>query len=77
MMKNVAFLDGVNQVHLINGVIRIDTYVLEGKQDANPEPAEGVQLAMTPQGFLSLLGAMQHLAGKLEESGLLQRNPQQ
>ena len=72
-MKSVTFIDGVDQAHFIGGVVRLDTFVLEGQQDAAPVQKEGSQLVLTPQGFLSLLGAMQHMAEKLAEAGILQR----
>ena len=72
-MKSVAFIDGVSQVHLINGNIRLDTFVLQGQQGAEPVQEEGTQLILTPQGFLATLGAMQQLAEKLTEAGLLQK----
>ena len=72
-MKSVAFIDGVSQAHLINGNIRLDTFVLQGRQGAEPVQEEGAQLIFTPQGFLGMLGAMQQLAEKLAEAGLLQK----
>ncbi len=77
-MKPVTFIEGVSQVHFINGNIRLDTFMLQGQQDAEPQRVENAQLIFTPQGFLSALGAMQHLAEKLAEAGVLQKNqPQQ
>ena len=74
-MKNTTFIDGVSQVHFIGGLIRLDTFVLQGQQDAAPAPETTGQLLMTPEGFLSVLGAMEHLAEKLAEAGVLQKNP--
>ena len=72
-MKSVTFIDGVSQVHLINGNIRLDTFILQGKQGAETVQEENAQLVLTPQGFLAMLGAMQQLAEKLTEAGLLQK----
>ena len=72
-MKSFTFIDGVSQVHLINGNIRLDTFILQGKQGAEPVQEENAQLVLTPQGFLAMLGAMQQLAEKLTEAGLLQK----
>ena len=72
-MKDVTFIDGVSQVHFLNGNIRLDTFVLQGQQDAEPQQMENTQLVLTPQGFLSMLGAMQQLAEKLAEAGILQK----
>jgi len=72
-MKSITFIDGVSQAHLLNGNIRLDTFVLQGQQGADPVQVENAQLVFTPQGFLSMLGAMQHLADKLTEAGILQK----
>ena len=72
-MKSVTFVDGVSQVHLINGNIRLDTFVLQGQAGADPTPVENAQIILTPQGFLAMLGSMQQLAEKLTEAGLLQK----
>lgn len=72
-MKSITFIDGVSQAHLLNGNIRLDTFVLQGQQGADPVQVENAQLVFTPQGFLSMLGAMQHLADKLTEAGIIQK----
>lgn len=76
-MKTTTFIDGVSQVHFINGMIRLDTFVLQGQQGAEPVQVENAQLVLTPQGFLAMLGATQQLADKLAEAGILQKQPQQ
>ena len=72
-MKSFTFIDGVSQVHFLNGNVRLDTFVLQGQQGAEPTQVENAQLVLTPQGFLSMLGAMQQLAEKLAEAGILQK----
>ena len=72
-MKSMTFIDGVSQVHFLNGNIRLDTFVFQGQQGAEPAPVENAQLVLTPQGFLAMLGAMQQLAEKLAEAGILQK----
>ena len=72
-MKSVTFVDGVSQVHLINGNIRLDTFVLQGQPGAEPTAVDNAQIILTPQGFLGMLASMQQLAEKLTEAGLLQK----
>ena len=72
-MKTAQYIDGVGQVHFINGMIRMDMIVLEPRQgEEAPIPADAGQIVMTPQGFLTMLGSMQQLADKLAEAGIFQ-----
>ncbi len=71
-MEN-SYIDGISQIHFVNNMVRLDTFVLEPKQDAEPEQVRAGQIVMTPQGFLSALNAMQQLADRLVESGVFQK----
>ena len=72
-MKSVTFIDGVSQAHFLNGNIRLNTFILQGQQGNEASQVENAQLVLTPQGFISMLGAMQQLAEKLTEVGMLQK----
>lgn len=72
-MSEVKYIDGMAQAHFINGMIRMDTFILKPQQGAEPVPSDAGQLVMTPQGFLSMLASMQQLADKLVEAGVLQK----
>ncbi len=72
-MAKRLYIDGFNQVHFVGGMIRIDTFVLSPKPDADAVPEDAGQIVMTPQAFVGALDAMQQLAGKLAEAGVLQR----
>ena len=71
------YIDGISQVHFINGMVRMDLFTLQPQPNAEPLQDKAGQLVMTPQGFLNALGAMQQLADKLAEAGVIQRVQQQ
>ena len=72
-MQKKYYIDGIQQVHFIGGMVRMDMYQLVPQANAEPSQ-EGVgQLIMTPQGFISALGAMQQLAERLVEAGILEK----
>ena len=72
-MKMRHYIDGFSQVHFVGGMIRIDTFVLDPRQEAEAVIEDAGQLVMTPQVFVGALEAMQQLADKLAEAGVLQR----
>ena len=72
-MNKRHYIDGFSQVHFVGGMIRIDTFVLSPQPDAEAMPEDAGQLVMTPQAFVGALDAMQQLADKLAEAGVLQR----
>ena len=57
-------------------MVRLDTFVLAPVPNQEPKQENAGQIVMTPQGFLSALGAMQQLADKLVENGVLQKTGQ-
>lgn len=76
-MESPIFIDGFQQLHFIGGMVRADMFNLVPAQEGEPRQNFAGQLIMTPQGFIAALNAMQQLADKLIEAGVLQRaNPQ-
>ncbi len=75
-MKEDIYLDGIQQVHFIGGMVRMDMFLFAPQPDADPIQKDAGRLIMTPQGFLSALDAMQQLAAKLAEAGVIQKQPQ-
>ncbi len=73
---DTMYIDGISRIHFINGMVRMEAFLLEPQAEGEPAQAGAGQLIMTPQGFLSALGAMQQLAQRLEESGVIQRTGQ-
>lgn len=74
-MKKI-YIDGFNNVHFINNVIRINMYTIEPQENGEPTQENAGQLILSPQGFVESLNAMQQLADRLTEAGILQREEQ-
>ncbi len=68
---NNTYIDGISQIHFLNNMVRMDTFVLAPASGEEPRQEKTGQIVMTPQGFLSALGAMQQLADRLVEAGVL------
>ncbi len=75
-MPSTIYADGFSQVHFTGGMVRMDAYVLGFREGQNPAAEEGCRIVMTPQAFVDALGAMQQLAARLAEAGILQPAPQ-
>lgn len=75
-MSSEQYIDGLKQIHFVAGMVRMDTFVLEPKDDGEPDQTPAARLLMTPQGFVGMLGAMQQMADKLVEAGVLQKTQQ-
>ena len=73
-MRSEQFIDGFQQVHFLGGMVRIDTFRLTPQQDAEPLQELAGQIIMTPQGFVTALNALQQLADKLIDVGILKNN---
>ncbi|MBI1209608.1 MAG: hypothetical protein GC191_20285 [Azospirillum sp.] len=70
------FIDGVERIGFGRGVVRIDFYGLSSTlfgEDKQPLPEFRQRLVMSPEGFLDTLAAMQGLATKLQEAGMMPR----
>jgi hypothetical protein len=71
-----TFADGIGRIGFSEGMVRIEL-VSVGLQDkdgkAVREPCH--RLVMTPQGFMQAVQAQLNLIRKLEEAGLVRRNP--
>ncbi len=68
-----VYIDGFENIHFINGMIRIDTFSYVPSEDGqiNSEPVE--RIIMTPESFINALDSMQKLAEKLVEAGVLKK----
>jgi hypothetical protein len=72
------YADGVANVALLQGMIRIDFATLsltEKDEDGNPQVLPGHRVIMTPQGFVKAFGTMERVMGKLVETGVV-RDPE-
>ena len=72
-MDNKCYIDGVQHVHYLGGMVRLDLFRLAPQANSEPLQESAGQLIMTPQGLVSMLNAMQQLAEKLTEAGVLQK----
>ena len=74
--ENEVFVDGIGEIGLVGGVVRIDLVSLSTQQrDAEGKPAMVFRerLVMPPEGFLRTFTAMQNLLTRLEEAGVVKR----
>jgi hypothetical protein len=71
------YADGIGGISLTEGMVRIELVSLlpNAVEPNRPTPEVRQRLIMTPQGFLQAHAAMQNLLEKLEEAGIVQRNP--
>ena len=73
------FADGIGEITLAGGMVRMDLVSLTGKQgdDGNEPRLEPTRrIVMPPDGFLRSFGAMENLVKQLVDAGLVKpRNP--
>jgi hypothetical protein len=78
-MTNEVFADGVSEVNIAGGIVRINFVSLSATlKDEKGAPVRELRqrIVITPQGVLELHGAMQQVIEKLISSGVLQRRPE-
>lgn len=74
------FADGIGEISLSNGMVRIDliTYLTSQKtKDQPPEVAVRQRVVMPPDGFLRSFGAMENLVKQLIDAGLVKPRNQE
>ncbi len=74
MDRNEVFADGMGEITLSGGMVRIDLVTLssEHKDDqGRPQLAVKQRIIMPPDGFLRSFSAMEDLVKKLMEAGLV------
>lgn len=73
------FADGIGEITLAGGMVRMDLVSLTGKQgDDNDKPRLEAtrRIIMPPDGFLRSFGAMENLVKQLVDAGIVkQREP--
>ena len=70
------FADGIGEITLAGGMVRMDLVSLTGKQgDEGNEPRleASRRIVMPPDGFLRSFGAMENLVKQLVEAGLVKQ----
>ncbi len=74
--QNQIFVDGVFNVGIQDGAVRVDFYQHSPTQkdsEGNPARQFAQRLILSPQGFLQSYSALDQLVKQLEERGLVQR----
>ena len=70
------FADGIGEITLAGGMVRMDLVSLTGKQgeDGNePRLEASRRIVMPPDGFLRSFGAMENLVKQLVDAGLVKQ----
>lgn len=73
-VQKETYADGLAQIHMIEGMVRLDFMRLQPGQDGKapiPQPTERV--IMNPQAFLRTFQAMQQMLDKFVEAGILKK----
>jgi len=71
---NHTFVDGVGDIRLRDGVIRMDLLALSPTrrdQEGNPVPQFVDQVVMSPRAFLRMVSALGDTVRQMQEKGLL------
>lgn len=78
MFENVqrVFVDGINHINFINGMIRINMgVVVPGpEEDSDPSFKETHQLIIPLNSFLNAFESQKQLIEQLEENGIISKN---
>ncbi len=72
-MKQGQYVNGFQQIHFIDGMVRLDMFVLVPREDGDPIRDNAGHLLMTPASFVSSVNTMLQFVDRLVEAGLLQR----
>lgn len=70
------FADGVGEITLSGGMVRMDLFTITGKseEDENrPEIRVNQRIVLPPEGFLRSFGAMEDLVKKLVDAGIIKK----
>lgn len=71
---NHTFIDGVGDIRLRDGVIRMDLLALSPTrrdQEGNPVPQFVDQMVMSPQAFLRMVSALGDTLKQMQDKGML------
>ena len=73
-MEREVFADGIGEITLSGGMVRIDLVSMVGTQKDKDQPAQlehRQRIVMPPDGFLRSFSAMENLVKQLIEAGLV------
>lgn len=74
--SNFVYSDGITNVSLSGGVIRIEWYAVAGSppvEGQTPEREVVQTMVMSPQGFLETAGSFNNLLQQMDQAGMLRR----
>lgn len=74
--KKEIYVDGVEKIHFLGGLVRIDLGTLQ-PNEADPEQPNMTfteRVITTPEGFLRIYNSIQQLAEHLLKQGVLKKN---
>jgi hypothetical protein len=74
MEQNEVFADGIGEITLAGGMVRMDLVTLVGNQNDKENPPKLQfcrRVVMPPDGFLRSFSAMENLVKQLIEAGLV------
>ncbi|MEQ8222963.1 MAG: hypothetical protein ABRQ37_11725 [Candidatus Eremiobacterota bacterium] len=74
-MKPEKYVDGVEKIHFLGGLVRIDFGTLQPNADKPDQPALefSERLITTPEGFLRIYNSIQQMAEHLIKQGVLKK----
>lgn len=73
-MANQTYIDGIGEVRLTEGIVRMDLLALSPTQrddDGRPVPEFVKQIVMSPQGFMRMVQALRSTLQQMQEKGIL------
>lgn len=73
MTINNQFVDNINNIVLIDGVIRMDLITLSRGTQEKPQAVTSGQLCMTTRAFLRAYQQMTEVLADLEKQGLIKK----
>ena len=81
MSSRDIFADGIGEITLSGGMVRMDLVTLKGSQskssDEKPKLEFSQRVIMPPDGFLRSFSAMENLVKQLIDAGLVKPRDQQ
>ncbi len=75
-MQDQVFIDGLGEVRLVEGIVRIDLVALSATrrtEDGGQPPEFVTQLVMSPDAFLRMIRGLGETVRTLQERGVLVR----
>ncbi len=73
-MNQDLFTDGIGNIQLVGGMVRIDLVSLQNSADGKVTgPVKVQRVVLSPEGFLQTFGTMQQFTTKMVDAGLLKK----